>query len=332
MGDCELPNRTTRALMRHQLAMIVMVFLWGCQGSQNQGMREAAGPLHLKDDLGRTISFEHGPQRVVSLAPSITETIYAVGGQDRLVGVTAFCDYPAEARSKPKVGDFSNPSVERILSLKPDLVLLASVEQKPLLNRLEAVGLKTFVVQPESLRAIFTSLETIGGLLGKETQARSLADSLRRRAQEVVVAAQRDASGGRPRVFVEIAERPLMTVGNATLIGELIRLAGGENIATGLARSYCVINPERVIRENPDVIIVADPPTRRDDVLKRSGWERISAVRQKRVYDDIDPNLIVRPGPRVVEGLRELHRRFYGSSARAALEKRAHLSSAGERP
>jgi iron complex transport system substrate-binding protein len=301
----------TRWLWLFLVVFSLGALLAGCGRGHTGKSAPGANGFVLRDDLGRTLHFDHLPQRIVSLAPSITETVYALDGQARLVGVTTFCDYPPQAREKPRVGDFSNPNLERIVALKPEVVLLASLEQAPLLARLEAAGLTTFVIQPEHVDGILSSIRTVGTLLGEKRWASVLADSLREMLDSIRTVVRNVPVQERPRIFVEIADRPLMTAGPNTFVGELIEAAGGRNIATGLPRAYSVINPERVIKENPQIMILADAPIRKEDVVRRPGWKDIDAVRDGRVYDDIDPDLLVRPGPRALQGLRELHRRFY---------------------
>ncbi|MEW6686248.1 MAG: cobalamin-binding protein [Candidatus Edwardsbacteria bacterium] len=266
----------------------------------------------LVDDLGREVYFAKVPQRIISLAPSITEIISALNVGDRLVGVTSHCNYPPEAKTKFKVGDFANPNLERIAVLKPDLILLTSQGQSQLLTKLEGLKLNNFVIQAESVEKIYHSIELLGTILGKRTIADSLVQEMKQGfAQLDSLVRAENLTSPRPRVFFELSDNPLMTAGENSFIGELIHRAGGMNIATDLSQSYAVINSERVIEANPQVIIMAHPVSDKREIAERIGWSKISAIKTGRVYFNLDLDLLMRPGPRVVQGAEELFRCFY---------------------
>ena len=246
-------------------------------------------------------------QRVVSLVPSVTETLFALGVEERLVGVTTFCDYPHEARLKPKVGDFSNPSVERIMALKPDLVFATAPEQLRVAEELQDLGIHTEIVHPESIDEILEEIEKIGGIVNAQENAVRLANALRR--EKSLLEERVKQVGSRPRVYVEVDVNPLFTVGRSSFVNELVRLAGGENIIES-DMPYLTVNPEIVIAKDPEVIILAYPGTE-DEVSSRVGWQGVAAVKTGRIYDDVDPDLIARPGPRCIQGALELFRRFH---------------------
>jgi len=280
------------------LAAVGATLVAGCSSPERSEELQAAA-YRGTDSLDRTVVLEVQPVRLVSLAPNITEILYALGAGTRVVGVTTYCNYPPEVTGTRRVGDFSNPSLERIVTLEPDLVFLTSHEQGPLLSKLEGLGLRAFVVYPQTIAELQGMIGEIGALIGCEDEAETL-------AAEIGGLWKGAAEERRPRVFLEITEDPLMTVGDDSFVGEMIRLAGGENIAHDLPRRYAVISPERVIAADPEVIIVAHPGASRETVGQRLGWGRIEAVRSGRVYDDIDPDLIMRAGPRVVQGVAAL--------------------------
>lgn len=262
---------------------------------------EEKGTFTVVDDRGVEVSFLRTPERVVSLVPSVTEVIFALGAQGKLVGVTTFCDYPPEAKAMPKVGDFSNASLERIWSLKPEVVFATMPEQNSIVQKLQNLGLRVFCIQPESVEGTLGSVVKVGAVL-KETRA---ADSL--------VAHLRAGLGHISRlvgdietvkVYVEITTSPLMTATENSFVGELVALAGGENIARG-PKPYIVMNSERIVTENPQVILIAHPVSTPEEVKTRIGWERIAALRSDRVHR-VNPDLVLRPGPRILEGVLEL--------------------------
>lgn len=233
-------------------------------------------------------------RRIISLSPGMTEVIFAIGGQDWLVGVTSYCDYPPAARTLPRVGDFSHPSLERIIRLKPDLVIVNLPEQQRIKQDLEKMNIPVFVSAPESLNDIYREIVELGRRIGRLTAAESLAAQMRKRIQPV--------PRRRCPVYLELSPRPLITVGRNNFLSEMVACAGGQNIFADLDRSYPVIPQEEVIRRNPAVIIVLHPQS----IQNRIGWSKIDAVRNHRIYSQLNPDLLLRPGPRLVEGFEVL--------------------------
>jgi iron complex transport system substrate-binding protein len=241
--------------------------------------------------------------RAVSLVPSVTEMIYALGAQDKLVGVATPCDYPPGI-DLPIVGNFSFPNVERIAALKPDVVFVAGVEQEYLWSKLKELGLHPVIVAPGNLQEIYESIIRVGKLLGRQSEADSLVRALEQEFEEMreIVPAQTRT------VFIEISDNPLMTCGKGSFLNELLSLAGATNIAGDIDKPYPVVSSEFAVQANPDVIVVTHPGGKPSG---RLGWEKVRAVREQMVHSDIDPNLILRPGPRVIQGIRELKKRIY---------------------
>ena len=242
-------------------------------------------------------------ERVVSLVPSITETIYALGKEDLLVGVTVWDDYPEEVKEKPKVGDFSNPSLERILKLNPDIVFATLPEQRVTINRLRGLGIKVFVSQPKTVRDIFKEIKEIAHLLGVEERGDSLLKSMVQRIDSV----KNNSLSHRPRVYIELSANPLISIGGNSFLSEVIEIAGGENIFKDISQEYPMVPSEEVIKRDPEVIIVLHPG---GGIGERLGWENVSAVKKNKIYNDIEENLLLRPGPRIVEGIEELAERL----------------------
>jgi iron complex transport system substrate-binding protein len=272
------------------------------------GSAAAAETRTVTDLLGRTIEVPQNPQRVVALAPSITEIVFALGQQRRLKGVTRFSDYPEAARTLPRVGSYVHLDVERIAALQPDLCIGVK-DGNPLtvVTRLQALGIPFYAVHPIDLETVMQSIETIGALLDAAEAARQTVAQMRRRIDRVK-ACVADADH-RPRVFVQIGVSPIVSVGNRTFIHQLITLAGGVNVAAGDA-PYPRFSREQVISLAPEVMVISSMA--RATVFEKvkaewMQWMAIPAVRQQAVF--IAPtNIFDRPTPRLVEGLEQMAR------------------------
>jgi iron complex transport system substrate-binding protein len=265
----------------------------------------AAAAGEVTDMLGRRVRIPDHAARIVSLAPSITETVFVLGDGDRLVGVTDYCDYPPEATRKPRVGGISTPSFEAILTLRPDLVLATSESNyAEHVQRLVSLGLPVYVIRPVDFETVLESIERIGAVLGREVLARGRVAAMRREAAGIAHAV---AGAPRPRVLYVVWPNPLIAPGRGTLITELLRRAGGESVTGDEALAYPRLSLETVVERQPDRIIVGrHGPGTVEELLR--GWERldtISAVRAGRVYA-VDGDLVHRPGPRMIEALRAL--------------------------
>jgi iron complex transport system substrate-binding protein len=265
----------------------------------------AAG--EVTDMLGRRVRIPDHAARIVSLAPSITETVFVLGDGDRLVGVTDYCDYPPEATLKPRVGGISTPSFEAILALRPDLVLAtAESNYAEHVERLVSLGLAVYVIRPVDFETVLESIERIGGVLSRDVAARARVASMRRDAEAIARAV---AGSPRPRVLYVVWPNPLIAPGRGTLISELIQRAGGESVTGGEPLPYPRLSLETVVERRPDRIIVGHHGQGAVEELLR-GWERlgsVSALRDGRVFA-VDGDLVHRPGPRMVEALRALAR------------------------
>ena len=257
--------------------------------------------------LGRRLRIPDRAARIVSLAPSITETIYVLGDGERLVGVTDYCDYPPEATRKPRVGGISTPSFEAILALRPDLVVATSESNyAEHVERLTSLGLPVYVIRPVDFETTLESIERVGEVLGRGAAARARVVAMRRDADAIARAV---AGAPRPRVLYVVWPNPLIAPGRGTLISELIERAGGESVTRAEPLPYPRLSLETVVERRPDRIIVGRHGQATVEELLR-GWERlgsISAAREGRVYG-VDGDLVHRPGPRMIEALRALAR------------------------
>ncbi len=263
-------------------------------------------PFAIIDDAGRAIEMGAEPQRIVSLSPGNTETLFALGLGERVVGVTEYCDYPVEARGKTKVGGFARINIERVVSLEPDVVFATGGVQVRIVQQLENLGIKTVVLRPETVEGILDDIRLVGEITNRNSEANTLTRTLKDRIEMIKATTERSAS--KPRIYYEIWHDPLMSVGQGTWINELVQLAGGGNIFSDSSDPYPIINSELVIERDPEVIFMKIGymgGVAKEDIINRPGWDRISAVKNGRIYE-IDENVLIRPGPRIIDGLEAL--------------------------
>jgi iron complex transport system substrate-binding protein len=261
---------------------------------------------------GRQVSLPAAPRRLVSLAPSITEILYFLEAGDRLVGVTSYCNFPAEVKNKPRVGNYWDFNLEAILALKPDLVLaMAHQGEGPgTLKVLRHWKIPYYLGRADSLPELFRLIEDIARVTGQEEVARRKLPLLKARARRVQ---ERVRGLPRPRVLLEIDQEPLITVGRTSIQGDLIQRAGGANIAGNIDQRYPVFNLEEVLKSRPDIILftgMADAASlpRRMNFWRQ--WSMLPAVQAGRLHW-VEPDLVDRPGPRLVDGLEMLANYFH---------------------
>jgi iron complex transport system substrate-binding protein len=240
------------------------------------------------------------------MAPSLTEILYYLGLGDRIVGVTQFSYYPPEALKKPKIGTYINLNAEKIVSLNPDLAIgTADGNKESTVRLLERAGIDVYIVNPRKVRDVINTIVTLGELCGVEKRAKELAYQLSGRIDLV---SKQTESVRRPLVFLQINSKPIMTVNKNTFHHDVIRLAGGENMAKDIHITYPRINVEEILRMKPEVIIISSMERGRDFEESRRVWLKwsdIPAVRHGRVHL-IDSDLIDRPSPRIVSGLEKI--------------------------
>jgi iron complex transport system substrate-binding protein len=267
--------------------------------------------MTVTDMAGREVTVPAEPQRIVSLAPSITEILFALNLGDRTVGVTKFCNYPPEAAEKPQVGGFSDVSLEKLLEAQPDLVLAASIHMAQVLPELEKLGLTVLVIDARNLPGVLESIRLVGKVTGAEKLAETLTAQMQERADKV---AQAVAGRPRPRVFWEL-DPTLWTAGPGSFVQDLIERAGGENIAANAEAAWVQLSAEAIIAADPEVIFLADHPwgESAQTVKARPGWEKISAVVNGRIVEltQEQTDIVSRPGPRVVDALELIARALH---------------------
>jgi iron complex transport system substrate-binding protein len=258
--------------------------------------------ISTTDDFGHAVALQRVPQRIISLAPSITETLFALGLDSSVVGVTDFCDYPEAAKHKWKIGGILNPNIERILALRPNLILMSgSGNMKSDYDKLTSSGVIVYVSHPRSIEGVLKSIVDIGFLTSRTPEADSIANVLRRRRDDLIHQA---TSLEKKSVLMLLSLSPIVAVGPGTFLDELITLSNGENITHGSSMAYPLLSREEILRRQPDVIIATNDLVRSaDDLLSPyPEWKSLAAVQHKRVAI-VDAGIVSRPGPRIVDGL-----------------------------
>lgn len=251
--------------------------------------------------------------KLISLSPAATEVLFALGLDNQIIGNTTFCDYPEAAKKITKVGTFSEPNIEKIIFLKPDIIFTAGLEQAPTVQRLQRLGFKIIVSEPKNIPELLESIIEIGSVTAKEKEAESVVSNMHRRIEAIKAKVERIPQDKRPKVFIEIWYDPIMTAGPGSIVAEILNLAGGINIAYDTPRSYSRFSSEIIIERDPDVIILGymSKEDTKDTLSNRLGWGKIKAVRNKRVISNIDPDIIFRPCPRIVDGLEAIYKNLY---------------------
>lgn len=272
-----------------------------------QSGASAAPTAPLVDDAGRTVAVKGIPTKIVSLSPSNTEILFALGLGDRVVGVTDFCDYPPEARNKAKVGGFAEVDAERVASLSPDLILASNIHVARVVPSLEKLGLTVVVIDPKTAADVTGRLATVGKLTGKEKEALELKAKLDGRIASTTEKAK--SAGQAPRVFWMLGDG-LFTAGPGSYVDDLIQKAGGANIAASAKTSWPELSLEAVVQADPEVIVIpgAQGPAIAEKLKNDRAWQQVSAVKSGRFVLIPDENVVLRPGPRIADGLDQLAR------------------------
>lgn len=257
------------------------------------------------DEAGRRVTIPAKIDRFVSLAPNLTEIVYAIGQGDRLVGNTTFCDYPPEAKNVEKVGDTLQPSIERILALRPQLVLVSTSSQlEAFTKQLNEHQIAVYVTDPRDLEGVFRSILSVGDLLNESAAASELVKRLRARAEKV----ERAVAGLPPvSVFFQLSGQPLYTAGRSSFVTNLIVRAGGRSVTSDVNEAWPRLSDEAALASRPEAVIMLS-----GDAMGAAANEKVAAalrnspaVQHGRVYL-IDGDLLTRPGPRLIDGLEQI--------------------------
>jgi ABC-type Fe3+-hydroxamate transport system substrate-binding protein len=264
----------------------------------------------LIDELGRHVDAPQDPRRIICLAPSITETVFALGRGEDVIGVTDYTEYPPEAHRKTSVGGLIDPSIEKIVSLHPDLVLATrEINRRETVEELERLGISVFVINPQGLKGILASILDIGKALNCSREAEALARQLEEKGRRV---AARVAELPRPKVFVLIWHDPVVTAGSKAFITEVISAAGGESATADIPQAWPRISLEEVLHRSPDFLLLvrgSHQGITLDELKQRAGWNRLKAVRENRVIH-VDERL-QHSSPLVFDALEDLARKLH---------------------
>jgi len=276
----------------------------GCGGSvkYDQPAETKMAKRQVTDDLGRQVTVPADIRRVVSLAPDLTEDVFAVGAGDRLVGVTTFCNFPEQAKAIQKVGDTMTPNMESIIALKPDVVLVSTASQiETFAKTLEQNNIAVYVTDPRSLDEMLRDLKQLGDLLGTRERADELVASLQQRIDAVTSSVPADDKQHQ-RVFVQVSREPLFTIGKQSFLTDLVARAGGRSVTADVDSAYPRLSKETAARLDPQVIILSESD---DDLEPNEIFKSSPAVKNGRVYK-INADILSRPGPRLIDALEQV--------------------------
>jgi iron complex transport system substrate-binding protein len=272
----------------------------------NSNISTAKFPMTFKDDAGRQITLKSQPHNLVSLSPSNTEIVYALGLGNQLVGNTKYCNYPEAAKNVTKVGGFSDVDIEKVLAAQPDLILASNIHEEKVLPSLEKLGMTVIIVHPITLDDIYRDISLIGQITGQSREASDLLEGLTKRV-EAIKNRTSQLSGAKPRVMYVTWHDPLYSAGDNTITGELIKIAGGDNIAKDI-NGYAAMTLESVVQRNPQIIVVMSSmgsKTSTDYIKTESRLQSTDALKNNLVFT-VDSDLFGRTTPRIVDALEQL--------------------------
>ncbi len=263
--------------------------------------------LIVTDDLDREVTIIRKPERIISLAPANTEILFALGLGKKVVGITDFCNYPSQTEEKEKIGAYNNPNLEKIIELKPDLILASHGNPPKIINQLEELNYTVVGLNPKNINDIISSMTLVGQITANDKEAAKLAEEMKKRMEAVLSGTSSLTENDKPRVLYVVWYKPLWTAGSETFIDELIQKAGGVNIAGELS-GWPQMSLETVIEKNPQVIIVGsseDQPELIEAVKNESTLYETDAFQHNQIYT-INTDIVSRTGPRIVDALEEM--------------------------
>jgi len=299
------------------LALVVIVVIAGVAiWQQSYRTREIIAAVSIIDDLGRNVTItKYPPGRIVSLAPSCTEILFALGLGEKVVGVDTYSDYPPEVKERVNagnlttVGSLMDISIETVVGLKPDLILATGGVQRPVVESLEGLGLPVVVLYPKGFNGTLADISLAGKATGQIDEAEALVADMQKRVQEIV---DKTRDAPRPRVYVEVFfNGGYWSFGSESYVNELIYMAGGVNVFAGFKGNYMSTSTEEVVKADPEIIIISKGAMATacgltpETIKERPGWGKIYAVQNDRIYE-IEEAIIVRGVPRIVNGVEEL--------------------------
>ena len=288
----------------HFIKLVFLLFLVVISGTSTS----FSATQTFIDEVGREVTFPFPPKRIVSLAPNVTEILFGLGLDEEIVGVSIHCNFPEKAKRKVRVGSYISLDFEKIASLNPDLIIATGAgNTRDMVDRLGKLGFQTYVVYPKNFKDILLSIAHIGQVVNRGKKAKAIIEGMRRRSERVIELTQ---DLPRPKVLVQIGDVPIVTVGKGSFADDLVRLAGGENIAGKEKEVYPRLGMEEILKRSPEVIVISsmDPKGDYQKILQEwTRWKTIPAVKNGRIYL-IDSDLLDRPSPRIIDGLEELAR------------------------
>lgn len=284
----------------------------GTNAGSEQAAAQTEYPLTVQDSSGQEFTFESAPQKIVSLAPSDTEVLFALGLDEQIVGVSDLDDYPEAVKDKPRMGT-SKVNVEAVVAAQPDLVVTASFINEATVKSLGDLGIKVFQSEPKTIQDAIEHIELIGTITDHQAQAAEVVAKMEQELQLVTEAVKSVSEDQKKKVYIEFS--PGWTVGKGEFMDEMISLAGGLNVASDI-EGWSEINEENIIQADPDVILYAkslvyeNNQTLADIIKARGGWDQIKAIKEDQVFG-LEDNLLSRPGPRITQGLIEVAKAIY---------------------
>lgn len=300
------PQQNKKRMIRWMAALLIgLIALIPAACSQPKPAADIAKTRSFTDELGREVKIAFPPQRIISLAPSVTETLFALGLGDRVVGVTSYCDFPEAAKTKTKIGDTLNPNAEQLIALKPDLVIITTASQLEKLSRqLGELNIAVYVTNPRSMREVVISIRKLGEATGASAEAVEVTRQMEARISEVE---KRIGALPKPSVLYVLQTAPLITAGRNTFINDLILMAGGQSITGSESAEYPQLSRETAIARAPEVIVA--PASHGTELVKEEDLRRdfaiTPALKTNRIVR-VNPDWVDRPGPRIVDGLEQL--------------------------
>ena len=273
-------------------------------------------PLTIIDDTGLAITIPEEPQRIISTAPSNTEILFALGLENKIVGVTNYCNYPEKVNNVEKIGEMTPLNLEKIASLKPDLILGYGLYQLGEIAPLKKAGYNIIIIEPMTINETFKSIKTVATICGIPEKGNSLVESLTQRINKIKTKTSNIDISKRPKIFIGGIYETIWTPGEGTLFNELITLAGGRNIAASLP-GWAKISPEFVAKEEPEIIIIpigamgqSDKSNIKENISKRAGWSNVPAIKSGKIFV-INEDIFYRASPRLIDGLEKLYEIFH---------------------
>ncbi|MCY6369645.1 ABC transporter substrate-binding protein [Clostridium ganghwense] len=298
------------------LLILMMIFtITACTNKSNKSERkndvqqskevkgETKYPLTIKDSYEREVIIEKEPQKIISIAPNITETIFDLGKKDKLIGRTEYCDYPKEVEKIEVIGSLKTPNIEKITELKPDLIIASTHFNKKTLKKLEDLGMKVVVLYgEETFDGAYETIEKVGTVLNAQDKAAEIVSSMKKKVEDIKKKVEVE---NKPSVYyvVTYGKGGDYTAGKGTFIGQMIEMAGGKNAADDVEGwKYSI---ERLIEKNPNMLVCSSRFDTKKGIENTNGYKDLDAVKNDKLYE-IDENLITRQGPRLTDGLEEL--------------------------